>query len=93
MPRMRGLVHGRCVKLPLLLKEHVNLRLDFERQYRDFDWRRTRVRFSDECSVEVGNGEVAEWCFAYPYEKYDYDKVQEMVKKGTRLRQMVWGMI
>ena len=48
--------------------------------------------FSDECSVQRGSGKAAEWCFRYPYEKYNPDMITEK-EKGKIMSQMVWGAI
>lgn len=53
--RRKGLSHRGCKIKPKLTKEHVVLRRQWEREYRDFSWERHKVVFSDECSVEVGS--------------------------------------
>jgi hypothetical protein len=87
-----GLTNHKCVKKPKLNRAHAALRLRFAREYRNFNWHRRVVKFSDECSVQRGSGQDAEWCFRYPHEKYDPKMITEK-EKAKRMSQMVWGMI
>ena len=87
-----GLTKRRCKVRPTLKIEHVKLRREFERRHRDMAWGRTRIRFSDECSIEIGSGAEREWAFSYPHEIWDHDKIQEK-EKGKKLSQMVWASI
>jgi hypothetical protein len=88
--RALGLVHRICVKRPKLIPTVAKLRLQFSRKYRNFNWKRYTVKFSDECSVEVGSGADREWCFRFASEKYDPEMVQEK-EKSKRPSQMVWA--
>ena len=45
----QGLANHRCAKRPKLTHAHALLRLKFQRDYRNFNWRRRVVKFSDEC--------------------------------------------
>jgi transposase len=53
-------------------------RLQYAREGHNFNWQRTLVRFSDECSVRRGSGADTEWSFGYPDEKFDHNKVTEV---------------
>jgi transposase len=88
----KGLVNCRCKTRSKLTHVHALLRLKFCREHRHFNWRRRVVKFSDECSVQRGSGNVAEWAFRYPHEKYDPKMITEK-EKGKRMSQMVWGTI
>ncbi|OCK73154.1 hypothetical protein K432DRAFT_313566, partial [Lepidopterella palustris CBS 459.81] len=66
-----GLTNHRCKKRPKMNAGHAKHRLKFCRQHRHFNWKRRTVKFSDECSVELGSGANAEWCFRYPEEKWN----------------------
>jgi transposase len=90
--KKRNLTNHRCKKRPKLNRAHALLRLKFCREYRHFNWRRRIVKFSDECSIQRGSGDIAEWCFRYPHEKWNPIMITEK-EKGKRISQMVWGAI
>jgi hypothetical protein len=50
------------------------------------------VRFSDDCSVQVGSSRDREWCFRLPEEKWRHEMVEEL-DTGRPAAQMVWGSI
>jgi transposase len=58
-----GLTNHRCAMRPKFNARVAALRLRFGREHRHFNWRRRVVKFTDECSVQRGLGEKAEWCF------------------------------
>jgi transposase len=90
--KKQGLTNHRCKKRPKLLEEHAQIRRQFARTYRHFNWKRRTVKFSDECSVEVNSGGDGEWCFRYPEERWRQEMIQEK-EKSKRPSQMVWGAI
>jgi transposase len=90
--KQRGLTNCRCKKRPKLNRGHALKRLQFAREYRSFPWHRRPLKFSDECSVEKGSGHNQEWCFRFPWEKWDVRMIQA-VHCHQRPRQMVWGSI
>ena len=54
------------LKRPALTPNHAYQRLTWAQRYRHFrylNWR--RVRWSDECSIELGNGQKLEWVFIH----------------------------
>jgi len=73
--KKRGLRNYRCKQRPKFNREHASLRLQFSRKYRNFNFRRRTVKFSDECSVQRGSGAEAEWCFRYPNEKWKKEMI------------------
>lgn len=68
------------------------MRKKFAKEYKDFDWEATTVKFTDKCSVQRGSGQQAEWCFRYSDKKYHPDMIIE-VEKSNKMSQMVWGAI
>lgn len=86
----KGLIRHRCKKRPKLNAGHAALRLRFAREYRNFNWRRHTVKFSNECLVKRGCGKDTEWCFCFLDKKWNKEMFQEKDKpKG--LTQMVWA--
>ena len=85
-----GIAHWRARRRPRLTAEHAQLRLQFAVQNINIDW--SKVIFSDECSVEMGQGKKRQWAFGYPSEKYNYNKVSEY-PKGKQGSVMVWCSI
>ena len=71
--RSRGLTKFRCKIRPNLNAKAVKERREFEREWRGFDFKKARIQWSDECSVEIGSGAEKEWAFGYPDEKWDSD--------------------
>jgi transposase len=51
-----GLTKYRCKKRPKLTRGHALLRLQFARKYRHFNFKRRTIKFSDECTIERGQG-------------------------------------
>jgi len=51
-----------------------------------------KVRFSNECSVELGAGKGIQWVFGYAGEQWDPDKIKAL-PRGKGLRVMVWAAI
>jgi transposase len=64
-----GLTNFPCKKRPKLNRGRALKRLQFCRQYRNFQWARRTLKFSDKCSVQKGAGNNQEWCFRSPWEK------------------------
>ena len=87
-----GLTNYRCVTRPKFNAGVAALRLRFGREHCYFNWRRRVVKFTDECLVQRGLGEQAEWCFRFPHEKY-YPKMVTPKKTAKQMSQMVWGSI
>jgi transposase len=88
----QGLTNFRPIKRPKLTPEHARQRLLFARQYRGFPWGRRTLKFSDECSIQKGSGHEQEWCFRYPWQKWN----REMISPQSTSRkpaQMVWASI
>ncbi len=85
-------MNRRAAKRPKLDASYIASRLKFAREYRNFNWRRRTVKFSDECSVQRGSGRQAEWSFRFPHEKYDPKMITER-EKGKPMSQMVWASI
>jgi hypothetical protein len=90
--KQSGLTNNLCKKRPKSTRTVAMLRMRFSREYRHFKWRRRVVKFSDECLVQGGSGQQAEWCFRYPHKKYNPIMITE-VEKAKGMSQMVWGMI
>jgi len=70
-----GLIKYRCKKRPKLTWGHALLRLKFAREYRHFNFKRRTIKFSDECTIERGQGQDAEWCFRFPEEKWKKEMI------------------
>jgi transposase len=87
-----GLKKFRCKRRPRITSRTALKRVRWERTWRHFDWRRQTMRFSDECSVQVGSGASREWAFRYPHEKYTHEMVEEY-DTGCQPSQMVWASI
>jgi transposase len=66
--KRRGITKYRCKKRPKLNRGHALKRLQFCKEYRNFQWSRRTLKFSDECSVEKGSGQNNEWCFRFEWE-------------------------
>jgi transposase len=84
----QGLTNFRATRKPRINQTTAQARCKFERKYRNFNWRRTPMIFSDECSIQVTAGHSQEWCFRYPTEKYRHEMVTE-VSMGRARAQMV----
>jgi hypothetical protein len=78
----------RCKRRPKIVRKSARERLQWERRWRSFDFKRRTMRFSDECSVQVGSGSDPEWCFRLPDEKWRHEMVEELAT-GRPAAQMV----
>lgn len=85
-----GIINWRCKKRPALTEEIARLRLQWARTHRNTDW--SEWLFSDECSVEKGQGKETQWAFGYPHEKWTKERV-EPYPKGKQGSVMIWCMI
>jgi transposase len=88
-----GILHWRAKKRPKLDAKDATIRLHWAQNHRHWteaDW--AKVRFSDECSVELGAGKGAEWAHGTHGQKYDRDKIRDRVR-GKGLRIMIWAAI
>jgi len=88
----QGLKNFRAKRRPKINRATALLRLRFCREYRNFAWRSTPFRFSDECSVQKGRGADAEWVFCYPYEKWQPRMISAQ-STSRAPQQMVWASI
>lgn len=82
----------KAAERPLLDQKLATQRLEWALKYEDWCeecW--LSVAWSDECSVERGDGEDQEWVFRTPYQKWDKNKIQGKRKSGA-VSQMVWGI-
>ncbi|KAF2258470.1 hypothetical protein CC78DRAFT_594991 [Lojkania enalia] len=77
MLKTEGLKKFRCKRRSIVNQNTAKLRREWEREFRNFDWKRTPLRFSDECSIQLGSGSDGEWCFRYPHEKWDREMIEE----------------
>ena len=82
----------RAKRRPKITLAVARLRLKYEALWRDFNYKRVTVKFSDECSVARGSGRSAEWVFRYPDEKFKHEMVDERIISRTKA-QMVWALI
>lgn len=76
---------------PYLEESHAQKRLEWARSYEHFtpdDW--TRVRWSDECTVERGAGIQPTWTFLRPREQLLEHDVQTR-RTGKAVKQMLWA--
>jgi transposase-like protein len=88
----QGLTNFHCKKRPKLNRGHVAKRLHFCRQYRNFEWGRRTLKFSDECSVQKGSGHNIEWCFRFSWEKWKPSMITAP-ETSRRPAQMVWASV
>jgi transposase len=90
--RNQSLTNFRAPRQPSITASNAQKRLQFCREYTDFDWRRVTFRFSDECSVEKDLGQNTEWVFRFADEKW---KPRMITERSTshRPQQMVWACI
>jgi transposase len=58
--RNQSLTNFRAPRRPRITASNAQKRLQFCREYTDFNWRRVTFRFSDECSVEKDSGQNSE---------------------------------
>ena len=82
----------RAAERPLLDENYAAQRLEWALKHENWCtdcW--CTVAWSDECSVERGDGENKEWVFRTPYQKWGKNKVQGKRKSGA-VSQMVWGV-
>ena len=87
-----SLKNFRSRRRPRIKKATSKLRCAYSEAWKDFNYKRVTVKFSDECSVARGSGKTAEWSFGFPSEQFDHNKVTEK-DSGRPKQQMVWGSI
>jgi hypothetical protein len=87
-----GLTKFPCKKRPKLNRGHALKRLQFCRQYRNFQWARRTLKFSDGCSLQKGAGNNQEWCFRSPWEKWKPEMITT-IGTGRKPAQMVWASV
>lgn len=88
-----GVANHPCARRPELTPRVATIRLEWATQYQNWtieDWQ--NVIFSDECSVERGDGVTRAWAFRRPHEKWHVDMIQTY-SKGHDISQMFWGAI
>jgi hypothetical protein len=85
----RGLGKFPCKFRPKLDRTHTLKRLQF---YKDFQWGRRTLKFSDECSVQKGAEHNREWYFPHPWEEW---KPAMITGIGTSRKpaQIVWASV
>jgi hypothetical protein len=77
--------------VPELKSEHAAKRLAWAMEYEHFtpqDW--ARVKWSDECMVERGNGIRPIWTFRRPKDQLQEHDVHEK-PYGSKVKQMFWA--
>jgi transposase len=80
-----------AVKKPMLTEQHMQKRLEFALEYKNWtvrDW--NKVVWSDESKVEIGRNSRPVWVFRSQEEKYHKDCLTT-VFKSNRTSIMVWG--
>jgi len=87
-----GITNHPCKVRPKLTHARAVRRVRFSRKYRNYNWLRQPIKFSDECSIQKGAGHTQEWCFRYDDEKWDQRMITE-IPTGRRAAQMVWACI
>jgi transposase len=87
-----GLTKFPCKKRPKLNRGHALKRLQFCRQYRNSQWARRTLKFSDGCSLQKGAGNNQEWCFRSPWEKWKPEMITT-IGTGRKPAQMVWASV
>ena len=65
----QGLTKCKYKRRPFITGKIAQKRLIWVRQWRNFNWRQRTVRFSDECSIQIGSNPTREWAFRYQNEK------------------------
>ena len=90
--KREGLTNFRAKRRPKIDQSTARERLQWARTYRDVNWRRLTLRFSDECSVEKAKGQNTEWVFRYPWEKWKPSMITEVYTSRSPA-QMVWASI
>jgi hypothetical protein len=90
--KKHSLTNHPCKKRPKLNKGHALKRLQFCKQYRNFQWSRRTLEFWDECSVQKGAGNNQEWCFCFPWENWKLEMITT-VGTGRKPAQMVWASV
>jgi len=88
-----GITHWIAKKRPKLTPKNAAIRLEWGRKHQHWtveQW--SKVRFSDECSVELGAEKGIQWVFGYAGEQWDPDKIKAL-PRGKGLRVMVWAAI
>jgi hypothetical protein len=86
-----GIGNWRAKRRPFLLPIHAAKRLAWclaRRNWTAEDW--GQVVWSDECSVERGQGNRNDWCFRTPSQKWQKDMIQTYDAKNN-MKVMVWG--
>lgn len=82
----------RAKRRPKINRSTALLRLKLCRGLRNFNWRTTTLKFSDECSVVRGSGHNKRWVFRQPKDKWHRKMVEEF-GTGKQPGRMVWGAI
>ena len=81
----------RAAGRPELSAQHAAIRLAWALEHVNWTGQQwAKVVWSDECSAERGKGELREWVFRTPCQKWDPDMVQPY-KKGRDISVMVWA--
>ncbi|KAJ5472117.1 hypothetical protein N7539_008686, partial [Penicillium diatomitis] len=89
-----GLRKWRKMDRPYLTPEHAAERLSWALTYRHYtpeDWK--RVFWSDETTIERGQGARKEWTFIPPWQQLQErsEGVQMSLSKGKQIKQMFWA--
>lgn len=90
--KAEGLTNFRAARKPKITRAVAQERRQFEREYRNWDWRGQPFRFSDECSIQRRSGGTSTWVFRLPHEKWRHEMIEETVISRSRAA-MVWASI
>jgi transposase len=89
--RKQGIKKWIAKKRPILTKEVAKARLKWCREHRNWTEEQWRTCiWSDECSVELGDGKRPEYYFRTPQQKWDKEMIQTY-NKGKACTIMVWA--
>ena len=82
----------RAARRPKINATTAKLRREWALQWASFDWDRTTLKFSDECSIARGSGRNPCWVWRLPANKWRHEMVEEKETSQQPAR-MVWASI